>query len=183
MWSRPTWPWGFPLPATPTPAASPGRPVHDPGRATCPPALPGGREKRGLAYAVSSDVNALADVGLLEIHAAVDPSRTANSLTLSADSSTQWPARRDPRRTGARARTPARPAAPWCGVHGEPHDPAGQRTTCSSAATCPCRDRRQDRPGHPGSRPQGRPGHPRPGPLRAGHLGPAAIGLAAKDPP
>jgi predicted Zn-dependent peptidase len=38
------------------------------------------REKRGLAYAVSSDVNALADVGLLEIHAAVDPSRTGELL-------------------------------------------------------------------------------------------------------
>ncbi len=38
------------------------------------------REKRGLAYAVSSDVNALADMGLLEIHAAVDPARTGELL-------------------------------------------------------------------------------------------------------
>jgi predicted Zn-dependent peptidase len=43
------------------------------------------REKRGLAYAVSSDVNALADVGLLEIHAAVDPSRTGELLDVVRD--------------------------------------------------------------------------------------------------
>ncbi|MDQ7831334.1 MAG: pitrilysin family protein [Desulfovibrionaceae bacterium] len=40
------------------------------------------REKRGLAYAVSSDVNALADAGLLEIHAAVDPGRVEELLNV-----------------------------------------------------------------------------------------------------
>lgn len=38
------------------------------------------REKRGLAYAVSSDLNTLSDVGLLEIHAAVDPGRVEELL-------------------------------------------------------------------------------------------------------
>lgn len=38
------------------------------------------REKRGLAYAVSSDMNTLADLGLLEIHAAVDPGRVPELL-------------------------------------------------------------------------------------------------------
>jgi predicted Zn-dependent peptidase len=38
------------------------------------------REKRGLAYAVSSDLNTLADTGLLEIHAAVDPGRVGELL-------------------------------------------------------------------------------------------------------
>lgn len=38
------------------------------------------REKRGLAYAVSSDLNTLSDMGLLEIHAAVDPGRVEELL-------------------------------------------------------------------------------------------------------
>jgi len=40
------------------------------------------REKRGLAYAVSSDLNILADAGLLEIHAAVDPGRVDELLSV-----------------------------------------------------------------------------------------------------
>ncbi|MEF3698655.1 M16 family metallopeptidase [Desulfolutivibrio sp.] len=38
------------------------------------------REKRGLAYAVGSDLNTMADAGLLEIHAAVDPGRVEELL-------------------------------------------------------------------------------------------------------
>jgi predicted Zn-dependent peptidase len=38
------------------------------------------REKRGLAYAIDASLNALADVGLLEIQAAVDPGRTGELL-------------------------------------------------------------------------------------------------------
>ncbi len=38
------------------------------------------REKRGLAYAVYAHVNALSDLGVIQIHAAVDPERTGELL-------------------------------------------------------------------------------------------------------
>jgi predicted Zn-dependent peptidase len=40
------------------------------------------REKRGLAYAIDASVNGLADAGLLEIQAAVDPERTGELLAV-----------------------------------------------------------------------------------------------------
>jgi predicted Zn-dependent peptidase len=43
------------------------------------------REKRGLAYSIYAGVNGLADVGLLEIQAAVDPDRTAELLDVVND--------------------------------------------------------------------------------------------------
>lgn len=42
------------------------------------------REKRGLAYSIYAGVNGLADAGLLEIQAAVDPERTGELLTVVA---------------------------------------------------------------------------------------------------
>ena len=70
----------------------PGGAASRPQSAKAPPcsprpgAAPGGaggvREKRGLAYAVSSDLNILADTGLLEIHAAVDPGRVDELLSV-----------------------------------------------------------------------------------------------------
>jgi len=40
------------------------------------------REKRGLAYNIDASVNALAEAGLLEIQAAVDPERTGELLAV-----------------------------------------------------------------------------------------------------
>ena len=40
------------------------------------------REKRGLAYAIDASVNGLADTGLIEIQAAVDPGRTGELLAV-----------------------------------------------------------------------------------------------------